>query len=108
MWLKSLLELCFQKRKIFLSPDSVLGFGSKRDAADAHKIHSRKKSDAEEGGVGAESSPLTVCMKGEEKPRGRLFLLYALSIPFSFIAHGVVLFPLISRLVVGCSCTACC
>lgn len=60
MWLKS-LELCFQKKN-FLSPDSALGFGSKLDAADAHRIHSSKKSpDAEEGRVEAESSPLTVC-----------------------------------------------
>lgn len=49
-------------KKKFLSPDSALGFGSKLDAADAHRIHNSKKSpDAEEGGVEAESSPLAVC-----------------------------------------------
>lgn len=51
-----------KKKKVFLSPDSALGFGSKLDAADAHRVHSSKKSpDAEEGGAEAESSPLTVC-----------------------------------------------
>lgn len=58
----------FKKKKKFLSPDSALRFGSKLDAADAHRIHSREKSpDAEEGGVEAESSSSTVCMRGEEK-----------------------------------------
>lgn len=47
-------------------------------------------------------------MRGEEKLQRRLFLLLALRIPFSFIAHGLVIFPLISGLVAGCSCTACC
>lgn len=61
MWPKS-LELCFQKRKVFLSPDSALGFGSKLDAAETHRMHSSKKSpDAEERGTEAEISPLIVC-----------------------------------------------
>lgn len=103
---------CDLKKKIkFLSPGSALGFDSKLDAADAHRIHSSKKSpDPGEGGVEVESSPLTVCNVYERggKTTKEAFLLFALSILFSFIAHGVVIFPLISRLVAGCSCTACC
>lgn len=52
---------CVFKKKVFLSPDNALGFGSKLHAADAQRIHNSKKSpDAEEGGVEAESSPLTM------------------------------------------------
>lgn len=56
------IVLSNNNKKVFLSPDSALEFDSKLDAADAHRIHSSKKSpDAEERGVELESSPLTVC-----------------------------------------------
>lgn len=88
MWLKS-LELCFQKKsieKVFLSPDSALGFGSKLDAADAHRIHSGKKSPAaEEGGAEAGSSPLTVCNmyeRGGKATRETCFIVCSEHPPF--------------------------